>query len=90
MAGRNWKSWKRQCATWKLWTGLFPGLVYGQAQNKPTDEELRSVDKGDLQRFLEMTTPNSFEDAGFSVQPGVTDQFYVRLEQLRERVNALV
>lgn len=88
MAGRNWKSWKRQCATWKLWTGLFPGLVYGQAQNKPDDEQLRSLDRGDLRRFLQ-TAPSSFEDAEFPVQRGITDRFPVRLEELRKRVDAL-
>lgn len=66
----------------------FSWLVYGQAQNKPDDEHLRSLDREDLRRFLQ-TAPNSFEDAEFPVKPGVTDQFYARLEELQERVNAL-
>lgn len=66
----------------------FSWLVYGQAQNKPDDEQLRSLDRGDLRRFLQ-TAPSSFEDAEFPVQPGVTEQFPVRLEELRKRVDAL-
>lgn len=88
MAGRNRKSWKRQCAAWRRWTGLFPGWCTGRSKHKPDDEQLRSLDRGDLRRFLQ-TAPSSFEDAEFPVQRGITDQFPVRLEELRKCVDAL-
>lgn len=66
----------------------FSWLVYGQKQHKPDDEQLRSLDREDLRRFLQ-TAPSFFEDAEFPVQRGITDQFPVRLEELRKRVDAL-
>lgn len=36
--------------------------------------------------MFEDSIPSSFQDAAFPVIPGVTDQFYTRLETLRGRV----